>query len=156
MGKLVQQNIGRVNHVVIIVHEENFEKAAKAFTELLDLDFEGPYDSKGGGMYVYIDLSAGIEIVAPYNREIATRHFDHLEKHGEGVFNIAFGVKDRDEAVRRAESLGFEIWRWANGFDVNPAWKEDIEVFDEAALTPLLHGTRLKFAEVVPKSSAAE
>ena len=153
MGKFVQ-NIGRVNHVVIVVHAENLESAVKSFSELLDLEMEGPFDSKDGGMTVYIDLAAGIEIVAPYNREIATRHFEHLEKHGEGLMTVAFGVADRDAAVARAEKLGFEVWRWARGFDVNPAWADQFEVFDEAALSPMLHGTRLKFAEVVPKKDA--
>ena len=154
MGKFVQ-NIGRVNHVVVVVYPENLESAVRSFSALLDLDMEGPYDSKTGGMTVYIDLAAGIEIVAPYNPEIATRHYEHLEKHGEGIMTVAFGVADRDAAVARAEGLGFEVWRWANGFDVNPAWVDEFEVFDEAALSPMLHGTRLKFAEVVPRDEPA-
>lgn len=150
MAKFVQ-NINRVNHVVIVVYPDNLERAVQSFSQLLDIEMEGPFDSASGGVTVYIDVSAGIEIVAPYNREIATRHFDHLDKHGEGVMTIAFGVADRSAAVARAEKLGYEVWRWARGFDVNPAWADRFEVFDEAALSPMLHGTRLKFAELVPK-----
>jgi 4-hydroxyphenylpyruvate dioxygenase-like putative hemolysin len=146
------QNIGRVNHVVIVVHRENLESAVEEFSRLLDLEFEGPFDSTSGGLLVYIDIPAGIEVVAPYDRELATRHFDHLEKHGEGVMTVAFGVADRAAAVSRAEGLGYEVWRWANGFDINEAWRDDIAVFDEAAISPTLHGVRLKFAEVVPRA----
>lgn len=148
------QNIGRVNHVVVVVYPENLESAVKSFSELLDLEMEGPFDSKGGGLTVYIDLNAGIEIVAPYDREIATRHFEHLDTHGEGIMTIAFGVADKDAAAARAKELGYEVWRWAEGFAVNPAWADRFEVFSEAALTPTLHGTRLKFAELRPKKHA--
>ncbi|MCU1483052.1 MAG: hypothetical protein JWQ19_3838 [Subtercola sp.] len=154
MAKFVQ-NINRVNHVVIVVHEENFEKAAEQFSRLLDLQMEGPFDSKSGGLKVFIDISAGIEIVAPYDRTLAIRHFDHLEKHGEGLMTVAFGVADRDAAVARAEGLGYEVWRWADGFDINENWRKEIDIFAEAALTPPLHGVRLKFAEVVPSAAPA-
>lgn len=148
------QNIGRINHIAIVVHRENLEAAVTSFSELLDIEFEGPFDSKSGGLLVYINVDAGVELVAPYNREIATRHFEHLEKHGEGVMTVAFGIADRAAAAARAEKLGYEIWRWADGFDINEAWKERFEVFDEAALTPPLHGTRLKFCELAPKKGA--
>jgi hypothetical protein len=150
IGKFIQ-NIGRVNHVAVVVHPENFEKAATEFAELLDLDLEGPFDSESGGLWVYIDLAAGFEIVAPYDPSVAVKHAEHLEKHGEGVMTVAFGVADRAAAVARAESLGYSVWRWANGFDINDEWRKEFETFDEAAISPTLHGTRLKFAEVVPK-----
>lgn len=148
------QNIGRINHIAIVVHQENLEAAVASFAELLDIEFEGPFDSKSGGLLVYINVDAGMELVAPYDRELATRHFDHLEKHGEGVMTVAFGVADRAAAAARAEKLGYEIWRWADGLAMNPAWGERFEVFAEAALTPVLHGTRLKFAELAPKKDA--
>lgn len=148
------QNIGRVNHVVVVVYPENLEKAVKSFSDLLALDMEGPYDSASGGLTVYIDLAAGIEIVAPYDPSLAKNHVEHLAKHGEGLMTVAFGVADRAEAVARAESLGYEVWRWADGFTVNDEWRNSFERFDEAALYPPLHGTRLKFAELVPKTAA--
>ena len=67
---------------------------------------------------------------------------------------VAFGVADKDAAVTRAKNLGFDVWRWADGFTVNPDWANRFEVFDEAALSPMLHGTRLKFAELAPKQDA--
>lgn len=148
------QNINRVNHVVIVVHQENLEDAVKSFSELLAIEFEGPLDSQSGGLLVYINCDAGLELVAPYDPQLAKRHFEHLEKHGEGLMTVAFGIADRAAAVARAEKLGYEVWRWADGFTVNPAWKERFEVFDEAALTPMLHGTRVKFCELAPKKGA--
>jgi 4-hydroxyphenylpyruvate dioxygenase-like putative hemolysin len=149
---LYSQNINRIDHVIILVTLDNLDRAAAEFSELLALTMEGPFDT--GGLRVYIDWAAGIELYAPTDPAIAVEQTQFLAEHGEGVFRIVFGVRDRSAAIARAEELGIDA-RTIDGFTVNERWQDSFERIDEAPLSRPVHGVRINFGEIVPKAAHA-
>jgi 4-hydroxyphenylpyruvate dioxygenase-like putative hemolysin len=153
LGKY-QQNAGRVDHVIFIVYLDHIEAAVRAFSELLDLEMDGPYDTQGG-VRTYIDWAAGIEIVAPVDAAVAVAQTAHLAKHGEGIYRIVFGVASRAKALERAAGLGYEVSRLIDGFLVNDGWRGDFERIDEASLSTPVFGAGITFGEIVPKGAGS-
>jgi 4-hydroxyphenylpyruvate dioxygenase-like putative hemolysin len=136
-----------VDHVILCVRPENVKKAAATFTQLLDLNLEGPYDLPDYGLIMYIDWDAGIEIMAPTNPEIAASQQRFLDERGEGIFRVVFRVPNRDTALDRAEAMGVNV---ASRYDVLgtfPQWEVRFKKALESHLEPV-HGVQFNFAEM--------
>jgi Glyoxalase/Bleomycin resistance protein/Dioxygenase superfamily len=107
---------GRIDHFIWVVESENVERYVALFSDLFGIEFDhmdgpalGPWPV-GRGIHAYVAWEAGLEVVAPIHDEdpLAARFMDHLRRHGEGPFGIAFGVGSLEDAVQRAADHGFE------------------------------------------------
>lgn len=109
--------------VDIVVWPQNFDKAVAAWEKLLGekaIPMKPEYNPGGKAKASHIALPAGqyachaVGIFTP--TEGAARDNDHLrkhlEKHGEGVYLLAFMVDDLDKAQAEARQDGFKL-----GFD---------------------------------------
>jgi len=126
---VLRKNANRIDHVAICVRPENLEAAVETFSELLDIKFEGPFESTNSVTY-YLDWDSGMEVYAPSDRMLAADRFEFLEEHGEGVFRVIFGVPDIGEAVTRARAMGHAVPIEVSAFDLNPQWRDRFQLMD--------------------------
>lgn len=145
--------MGRIDHIAILVRLENLTTAVEHYSNLLDISFEGPFESDVTGITFYIDWESGMEIYAPRVRELAEDRFKFLEEHGEGVFRVVFGVPDIDDAVARARGMGHDVPVQLTAFDLNPSWRDRFDRMDEAFVADTVHGVRIAFSQIEPKES---
>jgi hypothetical protein len=143
----MSQNSKRVEHVIFCLEPENVISAAATFTQLLDIELEGPLEREGTGLLIYVDWDAGIELMAPTDPSIAREQRQFLDENGEGVFRICFNFPDRDEALDRATSMGIEVRSRFDVLELFPHW---CSRFDRALGSPLerVHGVSLNFCQV--------
>jgi hypothetical protein len=144
---MAKRNVGRVDHVVICVEPENHAAAAQFISDLLDIEMEGPLELASHGQSVYIDWASGIEIVTPTDPSIAREQRQFLDAHGEGVLRICFGFDDRDEALRRASSMGVAVRAKFDFTSFIPQWKPRFKRALESQVEPV-HGVRFNFCEI--------
>jgi 4-hydroxyphenylpyruvate dioxygenase-like putative hemolysin len=144
------RNGNRIDHVAVCVWPENLTSAVARFTELLDLEFEGPFELTEAGLRVYIDWDAGIEVVAPTNADKpwAAQRLRFLEEKGEGVYRVVFGVADLPAALRRASAAGFETMAPMDAFSTNPAWRDRFVSMDQVMVAEEVHGVRLNLGHI--------
>ena len=97
-----------VNRIMIAVHDIN--KAKKQYSDLLSATFlDADWTGEPFGINVSIAWDAGIELCAPMpGREKDSAISQFLEKRGEGIMNVFFGVDNGDEANERASSHGYD------------------------------------------------
>lgn len=102
----MQQNIQRVDHVVILVKPENLRDYAERIGAIFGITFDEPIVSASGTMVTFC-WDAGLEIIAPTREE--GPYWERLKRFGEGSVSIIFGVADLDEGMRRAKANGGSI-----------------------------------------------
>ena len=180
----MQQPKNRVSHVVYCFREENIDKAAAFLTDVLGAQFE---DSSRPelGLRIYISLESGLELIAPSPDigAVGERFVRFLDEHGEGVYNIVYGVEDLDVTAQRAERFvrfleehGEGVYNIVYGvedLDVTteraerygvgvthrssfahlPPWQGRFDVLDEAHLEPHL-GMKITLGRIEPSSSS--
>ena len=137
----------RVDHVIFCLEPANVAQAAARFATLLDIEFEGPFETPGTGLVIYIDWESGIELMAPTDPAIAREQRAFLDEHGEGVFRICFNFPDRDEALRRAESMGITVRSRFDVLDLFPQWHDRFSSALESHLERV-HGVSFNFCQV--------
>jgi 4-hydroxyphenylpyruvate dioxygenase-like putative hemolysin len=104
----VHQNNNRVDHVVWICRTENQRAYVEQLSKLCQVRFHGPVDKQDRGARLYLSWASGLEVVAPLAGNPNGQALrDHLERHGEGLMSVVFGVPDIEEAQKRAASLGY-------------------------------------------------
>ena len=150
---MLRKNVNRIDHIAICVRPENLQAAIDQFSELLDIKFEGPFESADSGVTYYLDWDSGMEVYTPSDQMLAADRFEFLERHGEGVFRVIFGVPDIGEAVARARSMGHEVPIEASAFDLNPQWRDRFQLMDEALFAKPIHGVRMAFSQIEPHES---
>ncbi|MFW2853490.1 hypothetical protein ACM61V_16485 [Sphingomonas sp. TX0543] len=103
------QNINRVDHVMYIAWPENQAEYVEKLSKLCRVRFYGPVDKPELGVRLYISWAAGLEVVSPISDTLPwSLHMkDYLQRRGEGVMNVVFGVRDINEAKDHAASLGY-------------------------------------------------
>lgn len=105
------QNIKHVDHVFWICHLENQAQYVDQLAKLCDVEFHGPVDRPDLGTRIYISWASGLEVIAPLSEEtiytVSLR--EHLEKRGEGLLGVVFGISDIEEGRARAVSLGYDV-----------------------------------------------
>src|SRR3546814_809738 len=94
------QNINRVDHILYIAWPENQEAYVEQLSKLCKVKFYGPVDKPEFGIRLYINWAAGLEVVSPVSDTApwSLQMRDYLERRGEGVMNVIFGVRDINEA----------------------------------------------------------
>lgn len=95
-----------VNRVMIAVRD--LAAAKQRYANLLGATFEDAHwTGEPFGIAVSISWDAGIELCAPLpGCEQTSAVSPYLEKHGEGVMSVFFGVDDVDAAQARATEAG--------------------------------------------------
>src|SRR3546814_21156161 len=101
--------INRVDHILYRAWPENQEAYVEQRSKLCKVKFYGPVDKPEFGIRLYINWAAGLEVVSPVSDTApwSLQMRDYLERRGEGVMNVIFGVRDINEAKAHAESLGY-------------------------------------------------
>jgi hypothetical protein len=151
---------GRIDFVGICVYLENMEDTVRRFSELLGVNFEGPFDSELG-LRVCVDFDSGLEIYSPLAgdaaRPTAEPYRRFLEENGEGIYRLSFGVPDVEAAAEQGRSLGYPVspaggppTNWRPGSAL-PRWEERFD-WRHAALTEPIHGVRLSLTRIVPSA----
>jgi predicted enzyme related to lactoylglutathione lyase len=146
----MQQPINRVSHVVYCFRPENLDRAVAFLSEALGASFE---DSSRPelGLRIMISLESGLELIAPAPDlgPVPERFTQHLEQHGEGIYNIVYGVRDLDEVAVRAKAFGVGVTHRGSFADL-PPWQGRFDVLDEAHLEPHL-GMKITLGRIEPR-----
>lgn len=106
--------------VDIVVYPENFDAAVAAWEKMLGakaIPMKPEYNPQGKAKAAHIGLPPGeyachaVGIFTPTDEsaEDNERMRDHLKKHGEGVFLLAWMVDDLDKAQAEAQADGFPL-----------------------------------------------
>lgn len=150
----MQQPKNRVSHVVYCFRLENIDKAAAFLTDVLGAKFE---DSSRPelGLRILISLENGLELIAPSPDigAVGERFTRFLDEHGEGVYNIVYGVEDLDVTSERAARLGVGVTH-RSSFAHVPPWQGRFDVLDEAHLEPYL-GMKITLGRIEPSQPSA-
>jgi hypothetical protein len=146
----VQQPKNRVSHVVYCFRPENLDSAAEFLTNVLGAKFE---DSSRPelGLRILIALENGLELISPSPDigPVGERFNRFLDEHGEGVYNIVYGVEDLDETSERAKPYGVNVTHRSSFADL-PPWQGRFDVLDEAHFEPY-HGMKITLGRIEPK-----
>lgn len=137
----------RVDHVIFCLEPANVAEAAARFAALLDIEFEGPFETAGSGLVLYVDWESGIELMAPTDPSIAREQRTFLDEHGEGVFRICFNFPDRDQALGRAEDMGIAVRSRFDVLDLFPQWRDRFASALESHLERV-HGVSFNFCQI--------
>jgi 4-hydroxyphenylpyruvate dioxygenase-like putative hemolysin len=142
------QNIRRVDHVMYIAWPENQAAYVEQLSKLCGVKFYGPVEKPEFGVRLYISWAAGLEVVSPVSDTAPwSLHMRaHLEKRGEGVMNIIFGVKDINEARARAEALGYKTSDIIENTGDEP-YAAETEIMKETVVGEIMN-TMFTFGEI--------
>jgi hypothetical protein len=143
---MLKQNIGRIDHVAILVYPQNFESCVERLARALQLSFQRAH-REDLGLKIATDWDAGLEILAPTGPESAL--WSQLQKRGEGHMSIIFGVKDFEEARKRAEREGFSAGPEVGLIGSEP-WADRFSVLRETSLSEIC-GINLVLGQVEPR-----
>jgi predicted enzyme related to lactoylglutathione lyase len=150
---MLQQPVNRVSHVVYCVRPENFDRATAFLSEVLGARFE---DSSRPelGLRIRISLESGLELISPDATlgPAPARFTDFLEHHGEGVYDMVYGVRDLDETIARAGAHGVSVTHRGSFADL-PPWQGRMDVLDEAHLEPVF-GMHITLGRIEPTPGA--
>jgi 4-hydroxyphenylpyruvate dioxygenase-like putative hemolysin len=150
------RNVGRIDHIVIVVLPENIDRAAQEFGELLDVPMDGPYEPQDLGTRQYIDWESGIMLVAPVEMERNTEHTRFLAEHGEGMYRIVFGTADQHASLERANGLGYATAWTYDGLTVTDSWRAKFSTIKDGIIAPAIHGVRINFGQLEPVPATAD
>jgi hypothetical protein len=153
----MSQSSKRVDHVIFCLEPANVASAAATFSQLLDINFEGPLERADTGLVIYVDWDAGIELMAPTDPAIAREQRQFLDEQGEGVFRICFNFPDRDEALDRATKMGIGVRSRFDVLELFPHWRNRFERVLESHLERV-HGVSFNFCQMesIDAHTAAE
>jgi len=104
----VRKFINHIDHVAWISRPENLEANVTRLEVLADAKLER-FVREDMGFVMYVNWEAGLEIVSPtaepteFNKALRER----LERHGEGVTAVIYGVRDLEKSRARLEGLGY-------------------------------------------------
>lgn len=104
---MTQQALDCVHHVSFVVWDLN--AAIERYSKLLQVPMaeRGSVGTRGAEVAVFKLRNLNLEIVAPAGPDSPL--YEHLRKHGEGFFHMAFGVDDVDGAWQSLERRGVKM-----------------------------------------------
>ena len=137
------QNIQRIDHVAYIIKPGNFDACLDQLSTVLGIPFERS-ERDDLGFKIGLNWDAGIEIVSPTRQE--GEYWDLLEKKGEGVGFITFGVGSFDQGKSRAQVAGIKPGPEI-GLRGDEAWFHKFETLRECSLGSIF-GINLFIGEV--------
>ena len=101
------QNLNRIDHVVMMVREENLDACVERLSAVLGVEFEY-FTFEPQGLRGAISLESGLEVITPLTPDSVLGR--QLEAWGEGLHSITFGVPDVEAAKERAEANGMRTY----------------------------------------------
>jgi predicted enzyme related to lactoylglutathione lyase len=127
----LQQAINRLDHLAILIRQENIEKYKKLFSDVLGITWEEPVANESAGVVAIASWDSGLELIAPLRE--SGRIWDRIQKFGEGTVTIIFGVPDIEAAKARAVDAGAKFL-----FDIemvgDEPWLHKFKLFREAKI----------------------
>ena len=147
-------NVGRVDHVVMMCRPENLEAATSRLSEMLEIEFT-PFDAPRQGIRGTLSIEGMLEFITP--REDGSSASTSLERliedRGEGVHSITFGVADAQTAHDRLVAQGYRtrpVYDAIN--DDTPGFVRDaFSVTKEVHLRERVAGSLFVLSEIVPR-----
>ena len=100
-----------IDHIVVVVKDE--EKAKKIYRDILDLEptreTEGLRGTPGAFRSIHYKLGdVTFELMTPPGPDAILLNRS-IEKRGEGVHHIGFGVSDMDTVIKRCQAAGIRL-----------------------------------------------
>lgn len=139
-----------VHHVAFVVRKENLDRIAARWTEVLGLHFD-EVDDEENGLRVLIDMTAGIELIAPHGPtgRFGPFYTRYLEEHGEGFQTVVLRVDDLEAAEARATAAGQRLFPLVHLRGDEP-YADRFERYVERPLAPIC-GTHVVVADIEEK-----
>ena len=102
--------INHVDHVAWLSRPENLDTNVAKLEQVTGAALTR-FARKDMGFTMYISWQAGLEVVAPMEERTEFNEWlwSELDKKGEGVTSVVFGVKDLDAHKARLEAMGIEV-----------------------------------------------
>ncbi|MGE4339405.1 MAG: hypothetical protein AB7E55_26060 [Pigmentiphaga sp.] len=129
----MQKFINHVDHVAWLSRPENLEKNV-AYLEALTGATLSRFDREDMGFSMCISWEAGLEVVAPMEARTDFNQWlwSELEKKGEGVTSVVFGVRDLDAHKARLEALGIPVGPLMDDHPDSP-WHDKLVLWERTA-----------------------
>ena len=143
---MYEKPINKVSHVVFCVKLENYDRIVKFWEDTYGVRFDVA-DVPHMGIRVKLAWEAGLEVIAPDPSigPVVDRVSEFLEKKGEGVYTVVFGVRDIHEGIAQAEANGIKHTHRSTFMH-----HDRVERLEEAHLEMFM-GTRVTLCQVEPK-----
>lgn len=109
-GTAMKKFINHIDHITWVSYLDSFEDNVAKIEEVTGIQLQ-QFDNEELGFRMYLSWEAGIEIMAPlpHRTEFNTPVHDYLEKCGERVYAVVFGVRDLELTRELLEKLGYCI-----------------------------------------------
>jgi hypothetical protein len=135
-----KQNIHHVDHIVWVSRIENLKINIEKLEKLTRHRLRGPFDRPDLGIRLAVSFEGGVEIVAPLNEDGPMARYCHaaLEKNGEGMFAVVYGVPNMEEARKYAAELGYPTGPVMESVGGEP-WESDIGKFKESLVCEFMN-----------------
>lgn len=156
----MQKFTNHVDHVAWLSRPENLA-ANVARLEALTGASLTRFDREDMGFSMCISWEAGLEVVAPMEERTAFNQWlwSELDRKGEGVSSVVFGVRDLDAHKARLERMGFTVGPLMDDHPASP-WHDKLVLWErlagEAIGTNIVLGD-IDYADgVIPFANSAE
>jgi hypothetical protein len=102
--------VNHIDHVAYVSTLANIERNVAELEAVTGASLQR-FQRDDMGFVMYLDWDAGLEVVAPYDEktDFNISLHDRLEKHGEGLFSIVFGVDDLEKHKEKLEAKGMQV-----------------------------------------------
>jgi hypothetical protein len=137
------QITNRIDHVAWMCRPENHDAYVEKLSKLFRMEFEADDGGADFGLRITWSWSAGLEVLSPATDEsnpLAKMGWDFLAKKGEGLFAVVMGVKDVQETISHARSLGYEPSGLFSLPETTKPWRERVQDCTESVLEHWLDG----------------
>jgi len=135
----------------MMVRPENLDACVERLSGVLGVEFEH-FTFEPQGLKGAISLESGLEVITPLTPDSVLAR--QLEKWGEGIHSITFGVPDAEAAKERAEANGMGTYGVYNALgDSSPDFiKEKFQVLKECHFRDKIFGTLFVASQIEPRS----
>jgi hypothetical protein len=125
--------INHVDHVAWLSRPENLEANVAELEKLTGATLTR-FDRQDMGFSMCISWEAGLEVVAPMEErtDFNAWLWSELEKKGEGVTSVVFGVRDLDTHKARLEKLGVPVGPLMDDHAGSP-WHDKLVLWERTA-----------------------
>jgi len=148
-------NVGRVDHVVMMCRPENLDAATRQLSEMLEIEFV-PFEAPRQGIRGTLSIEGMLEFIAPLeDGSPASLSLERLiEERGEGIHSITFGVADAEATHDRLVEQGYRARPVYDAINEDtPEFVSDaFSVTKEVHLRERVAGSLFVLSEVVPRN----
>jgi len=153
------ENIGRVDHVVLMVWPENLDACVKRLREVFEIEFE-TFEAERQGVRGALSADSLLEVIAPLRdgSPASDSLLRLLDAKGEGVHSIAFGVADALATRDRLDVLGVKNRGVFDAIheDAPRFVRDDYSTLLECHLRERIHGTLFVLSQIERRAPGAE